>query len=176
MGNRDPGDCPAGRVTLELEPEEKPSRDFRISDAHRIGQGGLHEKARDNIAAIRTLKRLEAEDRDATDEEKAVLARYVGWGAMSNAFDPYQPGEWARTAKDVKALLTDDEYESARASTPNAHFTSPMVIAAIWDGMRRIGLKPGAQVLEPSMGVGHFFGMMPEELLPGSHRTGVELD
>jgi N12 class adenine-specific DNA methylase len=176
LGNRDPGDSPAGRVTFELEPEEKPSRDFRISDARRIGQGGLHEKARDNIAAIRLLKQLETEDRDATDEEKAVLARYVGWGAMSNAFDPYQPGEWARTAKDVKALLTEDEYESARASTPNAHFTSPTVIAAIWDGMRRIGLKPGAQILEPSMGVGHFFGMMPEELLPGSHRTGVELD
>jgi N12 class adenine-specific DNA methylase len=136
----------------------------------------LQEKARDNIAAIRTLKRLEAEDRDPTDEEKAVLARYVGWGAMSNAFDPYQPGEWAHTAKEVKALLTEDEYESARGSTPNAHFTSPMVIAAIWDGMRRIGLKPGAQVLEPSMGVGHFFGLMPQELLPGSHRTGVELD
>jgi N12 class adenine-specific DNA methylase len=136
----------------------------------------MHEKARGNVAAIRLLKTLEAENRDATDDEKAVLARYVGWGAMSNAFDPYQPGEWKQTAKDVKALLTDEEYESARASTPNAHFTSPMVIAAIWEGLQHTGLTSGAQILEPSMGVGHFFGLMPEETLPDSHRTGVELD
>ena len=91
LGNRDPGDSPAGRVTLDIEPEEKPSRDFRITDAHRIGQGGLHEKARDNIAAIRLLKVLESENRDATDEEKAVLARYVGWGGMANASSAHYP-------------------------------------------------------------------------------------
>ena len=85
VGTGDRRDPSAGKV-LDIEPEEKPSRDFRITDAHRIGQGSLHEKARDNIAAIRLLKTLEAENRDATDDEKAVLARYVGWGAMPNVF------------------------------------------------------------------------------------------
>jgi N12 class adenine-specific DNA methylase len=169
---------PLAGVLFELDPVlgENPSRDFRISESHRIGQGGLHEKARDNLAAIRTLKEIEGENRDATDAEKAVLARYVGWGAMSGAFDRWQPGEWKQTAKDVEALLTEEEYESARASTPNAHFTSPLVIAAIWEGLQRMGLPEGSQILEPAMGVGHFLGMQPESLLPGSHRTGVELD
>ncbi len=176
LGNRGPGDSPAGRVTLELEPEAKPSRDFRITDSHRIGQGGLHEKARDNIAAIRLLKALEAENRDATGEEKAVLARYVGWGALANAIfgTPVAP-EWKSTAESVRTLLTSEEYESARASTPNAHFTSPQVIEAIWSGLHRLGLAHGAQVLEPAMGVGHFFGLMPDSM-QGGHKTGVELD
>ena len=91
VGNRDQRDSSAGRVVLDIEPEEKPSRDFRITDAHRIGQGGLQEKARDNIAAIRLLKTLEAENRDATDDEKAVLARYVGWGALPTSSDHYPP-------------------------------------------------------------------------------------
>jgi N12 class adenine-specific DNA methylase len=169
---------PVTRVLFDLSPvtEEKPSRDFKITDAHRIGQGGLHEKACDNIAAIKTLKQLEAENRDATDAEKAVLARYVGWGSMPNAFDHYPPDEWKRVAHEVKQLLTEDEYESARASTPNAHFTSPQVVTAIWDGMQRLGLKSGAQILEPSLGLGHFFGLMPPAVLPGTKRTGVELD
>jgi hypothetical protein len=169
---------PVGRVLFDLDPipQEKPSRDFRITDSHRIGQGGLHEKAKGNIAAIRTLKTLEAQNRDATDDEKAILARYVGWGAMPNAFAYLPPDEWKAVAREVKQLLTDEEYESARASTPNAHFTSPQVIAAIWDGMQRLGLTEGAQILEPSMGVGHFFGLMPPAVVPGSRKTGVELD
>jgi hypothetical protein len=122
LGTGDTGVPPAGRITLEVEPEDKPSRDFRITDAHRIGEGGLHEKAQGNIAAIRLLKKLEAENRDATDDEKAVLARYVGWGALANAvFGHYPSPEWRNTAGAVKELLTGDEYESARASTPNAH-------------------------------------------------------
>ena len=156
--------------------EERPSRDFRITDAHRIGEGGLHEKARDNLAAIQTLKLLETENREATDAEKSALARYAGWGALPNAFHPFPPAEWKVIAKDVRQLLADEEYTSARASTPNAHFTSPMVIGGIWDGMQRLGLKDQAQILEPSMGVGHFFGLMPPALLSGSKRTGVELD
>jgi len=169
---------PVARVLFDLAPslEEKPSRDFRITESHRIGQGGLQEKARDNLAAIRMLKALEAEHRDASDAEKAVLARYAGWGAMPNAFAPWPPSEWKSIAQEVKQLLSPEEYESARASTPNAHYTSPQVIEAIWDGMQRLGLKQGAQILEPSMGVGHFFGLMPAGVLPGSHRTGVELD
>ena len=136
----------------------------------------MHEKARDNIAAIRLLRLLEAENRDATGDEKAILARYVGWGALANAIfgTPVAP-EWKSTAESVRTLLTSDEYESARASTPNAHFTSPQVIEAIWSGLRRLGLAHGAQVLEPAMGVGHFFGLMPDSM-QGGHKTGVELD
>jgi N12 class adenine-specific DNA methylase len=167
-------DRSAGRV-LDIEPEEKPSRDFRITGAHRIGQGGLNEKARDNIASIRLLKALEAENREATLDEKPTLARYVGWGGMPNVFGHYPKEEWRNTAAAVKELLTDEEYQSARASTPNAHFTSPQVIEAIWSGLHRLGLGQSAQILEPAMGVGHFFGLMPESM-QGGHRTGVELD
>lgn len=136
----------------------------------------MHEKAGDNIAAIRRLKKLEAENRDATEDEKAVLARYVGWGALANPIFGYtQAPEWRSTAQELRGLLTDDEYESARASTPNAHYTSPMVIAAIWDGLAHLGLGKDIELLEPAMGVGHFFGMMPEPMR-GGHRTGVELD
>jgi N12 class adenine-specific DNA methylase len=174
MGTGDRRDSYAERV-LDIEPEERPSRDFRITDAHRIGQGGLHEKARDNIAAIRLLKTLEAENREATEDEKPVLARYVGWGGMPNVFGYYPPAEWRDAAAAVKKLLTDEEYQSARASTPNAHFTSPEVILAIWSGLHRIGLGKGAQILEPAMGVGNFLGLMPESM-QGGHRTGVELD
>ena len=175
LGTAGGGVPAAGRVVLDIEPEPKPSRDFRIIAAHRIGQGGPHEKARDNIAAIRLLKSLEAENRDATDDEKAILARYVGWGAMPNVFSHYPPDEWRSTAAAVKQLLTDEEYESARASTPNAHYTSAQVIEAIWSGLHRMGLGKGVQVLEPAMGVGHFFGLQPESM-QGGHRTGVELD
>jgi len=163
----------------DIEPEpaaRPPPRDFRINEAHRIGQGGLKEKARDNIAAIRTLRLVEDESRQPTENEKAVLARYSGWGALSNVFHPYPRSDWAETAREVRQHLTPEEYDSARASTPNAHFTSPMVIQALWEAMERFGLTPGAQILEPSMGVGHFFGLMPESLLPGCRRTGVELD
>lgn len=166
---------PAAARVFDIEPEDKPSRDFRITAEHRIGQGSLHEKARDNIAAIRLLKTLEAENRAATEAEKAILSRYVGWGALPNVFAPYQPQEWRTTARIVKELLTDPEFESARASTPNAHYTSPMVIEAIWSALQRLGLGRGAQILEPAMGVGHFLGLMPDSLL-GGHRTGVELD
>jgi hypothetical protein len=111
-----------------------------------------------------------------TDAEKAVLARYSGWGALSNVFRPYPPREWEEIAQELRDLLSDEEYEAARASTPNAHYTAPAIIAATWQAMERLGLPPGARVLEPSMGVGHFFGLMPENLLPGCSRTGVELD
>lgn len=164
----------AARV-FDFELEARPSRDFRITSEHRIGQGSLHEKARDNIAAIRLLKTLEAEAREATDDEKLGLARYVGWGALPNVFGYTPLGEWRSTAEAVKALLTETEFESARASTPNAHYTSPHVIEAIWSGLQHMGLGKGTQILEPAMGVGHFFGLMPESMQAG-HRTGVELD
>jgi hypothetical protein len=128
VGTGDGGMPVAGRPEIfDIEPE--PSRDFRITSAHRIGVGSLHEKARDNILAI------EAEARDATEEEKAVLARYVGWGGIAGVFESNyrRRAEWDKPAEELLQLLTDDEYESAQASTPNAHFTSPMVIQAIWD-------------------------------------------
>jgi N-6 DNA methylase len=158
------------------EPEPAPARDFRINNAHGIGEGTLREKALANLQAIRALKQIETENRDADETEKARLARYTGWGALANVFKPYPPQEWQAVADQLRELLSDDEYEAARASTPNAHFTSPVVIDAMWQAMQRFGLESGAQILEPSMGIGHFFGLMPTSLLPGSRRTGVELD
>src|SRR5208282_4010932 len=145
---------------LETEKEETPARDFRITTGHHIGEGSLREKALANIDAIRTLKLIETENRDATEAEKSVLVRYAGWGAMPGAFRPYPSQEWQPVANQLNELLTKDEYEAARASTPNAHFTSPLVIEAMWQAMQRFGLTAGAQVLEPSMGVGHFLGLM----------------
>jgi N12 class adenine-specific DNA methylase len=138
--------------------------------------GSAHEKAKGNLAAIRLLKALESEGREASDDEKATLARYVGWGGIAGIFESNyrRRPEWDKPAEELKQLLTDEEYESARASTPNAHFTSPMVIRAIWDGMERIGVGQGAKILEPAMGVGHFLGLQPESMK--GHRTGVELD
>jgi N12 class adenine-specific DNA methylase len=177
---------PAGSLSIireveirDIAPEPAPAsppRDFRITEAHRIGQGGLKEKALDNIAAIRTLRLVEDESREASPGEKAVLARYSGWGALPNVFHPYPRSDWQEIARDVRQNLSGEEYDSARASTPNAHFTSPMVIQALWQAVERFGLGARAQILEPSMGVGHFFGLMPESLLPGCRRTGVELD
>jgi len=163
----------------DIEPEpvaRPPPRDFRITGAHRIGQGGLKEKARDNIAAIRALRLIEDEGREPKEAETAALARYSGWGALSNVFQRYPRSDWEDIAREIRQLLTPEEYDSARGSTPNAHFTSPAVIQAMWEAMQRFGLGESAQILEPSMGVGHFFGLMPESLLPGCRRTGVELD
>src|SRR6266568_6269480 len=161
----------------EPEPERQPSRDFRITEAHGVGAGGLHEKANANIAAIWLVKTLEEANRDATNEEKAILVRYSGWGALAGVFegDVRRRPEWNAVATELTQLLTTEEYESARATTPNAHFTSPLVIDAIWHGLEKLGVRHGVEVLEPAMGIGHFFGCMPETL-QGGHRTGVELD
>ena len=180
-GRKPPGDAAIieGRFEIgdiEEEPPAFPARDFRISDEHRIGQGGLHEKARNNIEAIRTLRLVEDEGREARPAEKVVLARYSGWGALSNVFHPYPRSDWQDVARAVRENLSPEEYDSARASTPNAHYTSPLVIDALWQAMERLGLGPGAKILKPSLGVGHFFGLMPEALLPGCRRTGIELD
>ncbi|MGH9666912.1 MAG: hypothetical protein ACRD9L_21015, partial [Bryobacteraceae bacterium] len=152
------------------------ARDLRITSAHGIGEGGLKQKAQANLAAIRALKTIEAENRPATPEEKALLVKYTGWGALPNAFAPQPPREWQSFADELNDVLSGEEYASARASTPNAHYTSPEVIQAIWQAMERLGLQPGAQILEPSLGVGHFFGLMPEGLCTGARRTGIELD
>ena len=185
MGARDAGvglarerGPPAATIVrgLEDDAEETPSRDFRITQSHRIGEGSLREKALANIEAIHALKQIEAENRDATEAEKSILVRYAGWGALASAFRPHPSQDWQPVANQLRELLTKDEYEAARASTPNAHFTSPAVIDAMWQALWRFGFAKGARVLEPSMGVGHFFGLMPEEMLSRSRRTGVEMD
>ncbi|MGB9154818.1 MAG: SNF2-related protein, partial [Alphaproteobacteria bacterium] len=170
-----------GFVTVALAGEEepvKPSRDYRITDESRIGEGGLREKAQLNINAIQLLKKLEADGRFPTDDEKHILARYTGWGAMPAVFD-YMTGrydEWNEVRDTVKFLLTDEEHRTASGSIANAHYTSPLVIKGIWSALERFGVKAGMRVLEPSMGVGNFYGLMPEPLMPKSLRAGVELD
>lgn len=156
----------------------QPSQDFRITEAHHIGEGGLTSKLRDNLAAIRTLKQIEAEERGADVDEQIRLARYAGWGALSNVFEGNRnriKEEWREDAAGLKTLLTDEEYTSARRTTPNAHFTSPIVVSAIWQAVEALGMRGSIRLLEPAMGVGHFFGLMPETFA-GSQRIGVELD
>ena len=139
---------PPATIVRGFEPEQDPpARDFRITASHRIGEGSLREKALANIEAIRALKQIEAENRDATEAEKPILARYAGWGAMAGAFRPSPSQDWQPVASQLRELLTKVEYEAARASTPNAHFTSPLVVEAMWQGMRRFGLGAGAQIL-----------------------------
>ena len=141
---------------------------FHITDDN-LGNGTLSEKFDRNIAAIRLLNQLETENRPATAEEQQVLSRYVGWGGMANAFSPDN-----RRYDELKNLLTADEYKAARASVLNAHYTSPTIIRAIYDAAAQFGFENG-RILEPSMGVGNFFGMLPERM-KDSQLTGVELD
>jgi N12 class adenine-specific DNA methylase len=152
------------------------ARDHRIADGDGIGEGSPRQKAAANIEAIRLLKKIEEEGRAATPEEKRILAKYTGWGGLAQAFTYSYEREWQGVKDELQAALTDEEYKSARASTPNAHYTSPLVIRAMWRMAERLGLKPGASILEPSMGVGHFFGLMPEGLHPDAKRVGIELD
>ncbi|MGN0777263.1 MAG: DEAD/DEAH box helicase family protein, partial [Candidatus Ventricola sp.] len=145
---------------------------FRITDDH-LGEGGAKAKFGNNLAAIRTLKQIEAEGRTATPQEQEILSRYVGWGGLADAFDPDKPA-WADEYRQLAAMLTSQEYEAARASTLNAHFTSPVVIRAMYDAVAQMGFT-GGNILEPSMGVGNFFGMLPEGM-QASRLYGVELD
>ena len=152
-----------------------PARNFRITDEH-LGEGGPKQKFARNIEAIRTLQTLENENRNATPEEQEILSQYVGWGRLADAFDP-DKDSWAKEYKELKGLLSEDEedeYAAARASTLNAHYTSPTVIRAIYDTVEQMGFRTG-NILEPSCGVGNFFGMLPESMA-GSRLYGVELD
>ena len=149
-----------------------PARNFRITDEH-LGEGGPKQKYSRNIEAIRTLQTLENENRNATPEEQEILSQYVGWGGLADAFDP-DKDSWAKEYKELKNLLSEDEYAAARASTLNAHYTSPTVIRAIYDAVEQMGFRTG-NILEPSCGVGNFFGMLPESM-QGSRLYGVELD
>ena len=159
--------------TVEAEhPAPEPAGNFHITDDH-LGEGGAKQKYARNIEAIRTLFKLEEEHRGATAEEQQVLSQYVGWGGLADAFDPGKDN-WAKEYAELKGLLSEDEYAAARSSTLNAHYTSPTVIRSIYDAVERMGFLSG-NILEPSMGVGNFFGMLPDSMAD-SRLYGVELD
>ena len=159
--------------TVEAEhPAPEPAGNFHITDDH-LGEGGAKQKYARNIEAIRTLFKLEEEHRGATAEEQQVLSQYVGWGGLADAFDPGKDN-WAKEYAELKGLLSEDEYAAARSSTLNAHYTSPTVIRSIYDAVERMGFHNG-NILEPSMGVGNFFGMLPNTM-QDSRLYGVELD
>ena len=159
--------------TVEAEPPApEPAGNFHITDDH-LGEGGAKQKYARNIEAIRTLFKLEEEHRGATAEEQQVLSQYVGWGGLADAFDPGKDS-WAKEYAELKGLLSEDEYAAARSSTLNAHYTSPVVIHSIYDAVEKIGFRSG-NILEPSMGVGNFVGMLPDTM-QDSRLYGVELD
>ena len=153
-------------------PQRPPAENFRITDDN-LGTGGAKEKFWRNIKAIATLKQIEAEGRNATPEEQHILSQYVGWGGLADAFDPDKAG-WRAEYDELKGVLSPEEYAAARASTLNAHYTSPTVIKAIYEAVGSMGFQTG-NILEPAMGVGNFFGLLPQEM-QGSRLYGVELD
>ena len=161
--------------SIVAEPVHVPQiipENYRITDDH-LGEGGPKEKFKRNVEAIRVLKTLEADSRPASPAEQEILAQYVGWGGLANAFDEHKAA-WASENAQIRNLLTPSEYESAMGSVLNAHYTSPTVIRAIYDAVERMGFTSG-NVLEPAMGVGNFFGMMPDSMRD-SRLYGVELD
>ena len=160
--------------TPENEPDPVPNapHNFRITDDH-LGEGGAKARFRANMDAIKLLKQLEAEGRNATADEQETLSRYTGWGAIPEAFDDSK-SEWQREFEELKAALAPEEYEAARGSTLNAHYTSPTVIRAIYDALGNMGFE-GGRILEPAMGVGNFFGLLPDSM-SSSELHGVELD
>ena len=157
---------------LHAEPVPESAGNFHITDEH-LGEGGAKQKYARNIEAIKTLFRLEEEHRGASAEEQEVLAQYVGWGGLADAFDPNKDN-WAKEYTELKGMLSEDEYAAARGSVLNAHYTSPTVIRAIYDAVEKMGFRSG-NILEPSMGVGNFFGMLPDTM-QDSRLYGVELD
>ena len=169
---RQPGNIHLHNLTVNLTPAPEPAGNFHITDDD-LGVGGPKQKFARNIEAIRTLFKLEEEHRDATAEEQQVLSQYVGWGGLADAFDSGKDS-WAKEYVELKGLLSEDEYAAARSSTLNAHYTSPTVIHGIYDAVERMGFRSG-NILEPSMGVGNFFGMLPDTM-QDSRLYGVELD
>ena len=165
-------DAAAADEALNAEPMPEAAGNFHITDDD-LGVGGPKQKFARNIEAIRTLFKLEEEHRGATAEEQQVLSQYVGWGGLADAFDPNKEN-WSAEYTQLKELLSEDEYAAARASTLNAHYTSPTVIRGIYDAVERMGFRSG-NILEPSMGVGNFFGMLPDSMAD-SRLYGVELD
>ena len=158
--------------TERKEAEPYKAQNFHITDDH-LGEGGAKTKYAFNIAAIQTLKQIEAEGRQATPQEQKTLSKYVGWGGLPQAFDA-ENASWQKEYQQLKSLLTDEEYAAARGSTLNAHYTSPVVIRAMYEALDSMGFQDG-NVLEPACGVGNFFGMLPESMSQ-SRLYGVELD
>ena len=148
------------------------SQNFIITDEN-LGVKTPKARFAANVEAIRTLNNIEAENRTATPVEQAVLSGYTGWGAIPQAFDSNNK-DWSNEYAELKELLSDSEYADARRSTLNAHFTSPVIISAIYEGLKNIGFESG-KILEPAMGIGNFFGAMPENMR-NSELHGVELD
>ena len=169
---RQPGNIHLHNLTVNLTPAPESAGNFHITDDY-LGEGGAKLKYARNIEAIRTLFKLEQEHRGATAEEQQVLSQYVGWGGLADAFDPNKDG-WTKEYAELKGLLSEDEYAAARSSTLNAHYTSPVVIRSIYDAVEKMGFRSG-NILEPSMGVGNFFGMLPDSMAD-SRLYGVELD
>ncbi|HEY3914415.1 MAG TPA: DEAD/DEAH box helicase family protein, partial [Verrucomicrobiae bacterium] len=164
----------AGTVGVGAEVTPPRNRaNFRITEADRIGDGSIREKCRGNLAAIKLVRQLGSENRPATDAEKAVLVRYVGWGGIPQIFSP--ASDWQAENVELTSLLTDEEFRAARASTLNAHYTSTTIIARMYSGLERLGFTHG-RILEPSCGIGHFLGMMPEAMSDKSSVTAIELD
>ena len=162
----------AADEALNAEPMPEAVGNFHITDDN-LGVGGPKQKFARNIEAIQTLRTLEQEHRSATAEEQQVLSQYVGWGGLADVFDPSKEN-WSAEYTQLKGLLTEEEYAAARASTLNAHYTSPVVIRAIYDAVEKMGFQSG-NILEPSLGIGNFFGMLPSGMAD-SRLYGVELD
>ena len=165
-------DAAAADEALNAEPMPEAAGNFHITDDN-LGVGGPKQKFARNIEAIQTLRTLEQEHRGATAEEQQVLSQYVGWGGLADVFDPNKEN-WSTEYTQLKGLLTEEEYAAARASTLNAHYTSPVVIRAIYDAVEKMGFQSG-NILEPSLGIGNFFGMLPSGMAD-SRLYGVELD
>ena len=165
-------DAAAADEALNAEPMPEAAGNFHITDDD-LGVGGPKQKFARNIEAIQTLRTLEQEHRGATAEEQQVLSQYVGWGGLADVFDPNKEN-WSAEYTQLKGLLTEEEYAAARASTLNAHYTSPVVIRAIYDAVEKMGFQSG-NILEPSLGIGNFFGMLPSGMAD-SRLYGVELD
>jgi N12 class adenine-specific DNA methylase len=159
---------PARRESLD-------ANNYRVRAEDALGRGSLKQKCWDNFAAIELAHKLYAEAREATEDEKRVLVKYAGWGGIPQVFADAGSNEWSSERNRLNELLTREEYEFARASTLNAHYTSTTVIGAIYDAVQRLGFESG-RVLEPALGVGHFFGLMPAEMQARSQLTGVEID
>ncbi|MGH7991820.1 MAG: methyltransferase domain-containing protein, partial [Limisphaerales bacterium] len=174
MGNRAGAIHPtAGRNGL-TDDSPKNQNSYRITDDDRLGAGGPKQKFQQNLRAVQLVGKLESEARPATPDEKAALVKYVGWGAMPQIFDD-RNREWANERKVLRGELADEKYEQVRATTLNAHYTSPTVIRAMYQAAQRFGFQ-GGKILEPACGIGHFIGVMPDELLRRSSITGIEID
>lgn len=169
------GEIYPARTRARLEPLNTNNFRFQSEDIAAVGQGSLKQKCHDNFAAIELLRTLQSQYRAATEDEKRVLVKYVGWGGIPQVFAWNGAGDWDAERERLRSLLSSEEYEAARASTLNAHYTAPTIIEAIYEAVDRLGFSNG-RILEPAVGLGHFFGMMPDEMHEVSRLTGIEID